>query len=221
VLVVGAGPAGLEAARVAAARGHDVVLCERESEVGGLARLAALLPHRAGWRVFVDDAARRLERSSVEIRLETEVDEALIRELAPDAIVFATGARYAPAPVRGAREGTVVDPVSLLRADAVPVGRAVVVGGSTLALGMAEWLAERGSDVTVVAPGEALGDEIAQPNQVPRIEQVPRISIETGRSVLRAANGSVFTGVEGAIGPLFERELEGVGVVVDAERRKS
>ncbi len=221
VLVVGGGPAGLEAARVAAERGHDVVLCERESELGGLARLAGVLPHRDGWRVFVEDARRRIGRSDVDVRLDTEVDEELIRELAPDALVFATGARYAPAPVRGAAAGLVADPVSTLLADAVPGDSAVVVGGSVLALGMAEWLASRGVRVTVVAPGDELGDELAQPNQLPRVEEEPRISVETETSVLRAANGSVFIGVAGAIGPLFERELRDISLVVDAERRKS
>jgi 2,4-dienoyl-CoA reductase-like NADH-dependent reductase (Old Yellow Enzyme family)/NAD(P)-dependent dehydrogenase (short-subunit alcohol dehydrogenase family) len=221
VLVVGGGPAGLEAARVAAERGHDVVLCERESALGGLARLAGVLPHRDGWRVFVEDARRRIGRTDVEVRLDTEVDEELIRELAPDAIVFATGARYAPAPVRGAGAGLVADPVSTLRADAVTGDSAVVVGGSVLALGMAEWLASRGVRVTVVAPGDELGDELEQPNQLPRVEEEPRITIERETSVLRAANGSVFIGVAGAIGPLFERELRDVSLVVDAERRKS
>jgi len=221
VLIVGGGPAGLEAAHVAAERGHEVVLCERGSQLGGLTRLAGLLPHRDGWPVFVDDALRRIERSGVEVRLEIEVDEELIRELAPDAVVFATGSRYAPASVRGARDGLVTDPVALLQADRVPDGRAVVIGGTALALGVAEWLADRGSEVTVVAAGENLGDGLAQPNQLPRVLENPRIAVETGRSVLRAAKDSIFIGLADAIGPLFERELADVSVVVDAERRRS
>lgn len=221
VIVVGGGPAGLEAARVAAERGHDVVLYERGSRLGGLTRLAGLLPHRDGWPVFVDDALRRIERSGVEVRLEHEVDDELIRELAPDAVVFATGSRYAPAAIRGAREGLVTDPIGLLQADSVPDGRAVVIGGSALALGIAEWLTGRGAEVTVVVAGEDFGDGLAQPNQLPRILESPRIAVETGTSVLRAENGSVFIGVSGAIGPLFERELADVSVVVDTERRKS
>jgi 2,4-dienoyl-CoA reductase-like NADH-dependent reductase (Old Yellow Enzyme family) len=221
ILVVGGGPAGLEAARVAAERGHQVVLCERTAELGGLTRSAGLLPYREGWPVFVDDAIRRIERSAVEVRLETEIDEDLIRELAPDAIVFATGSRFEPAPIRGAWEGLVTDPAALLRSGAGQGERAVVIGGSALALGVAEWLADREADVTVVVAGEDLGDGLAQPNQLPRILANPRIAIETGTDVLRAANGSVFIGLAGAIGSLFERELAGVSVVVDSERRKS
>jgi 2,4-dienoyl-CoA reductase-like NADH-dependent reductase (Old Yellow Enzyme family) len=221
VLVVGGGPAGLEAARVAAERGHEVVLCERGSELGGLTRIAGLLPYRDGWRVFVDDALRRIERSAVEVWLETEIDEDRIRELAPDAIVFATGSRYEPAPIRGAWEGLVTDPAALLRAGEGGGARAVVIGGGMLALGVAEWLAQRGTEVTVVAAGDAVGDGLAQPNQLPRVLENPRISVETGTGVLRAAGGSVFIGLAGALGPLFERELAGVSVVVDSERRKS
>jgi 2,4-dienoyl-CoA reductase-like NADH-dependent reductase (Old Yellow Enzyme family) len=223
VLVVGGGPAGLEAARMAAARGHEVVLCERAGELGGLARVAGLLPHRDGWQVFVDDALRRIARSAVDVRLGTEIDEDLIRELAPDAIVFATGSRFEPAPVRGAWDGLVTDPAALLRAgaDAVPDGRAVVVGSSALALGVAEWLADRGTEVTVVAAHEVVGDGLAQPNQLPRVLANPRIDVELGTDVLRAAGGSVYIGLTGAIGPLFERELAGVSIVVDSERRRS
>ena len=221
VLVVGAGPAGLEAARVAAERRHEVILCERGSELGGTARFAGRLPYRDGWNLFLEDAERRLGRSSVELRLDTEVDEELIRALAPDAIVFATGARYAPAPVQGAPEGLVTDPISLLEGDTPSDGHAVVVGGSALALGTAEWLADRGLDVTVVVSGEDVGAELAQPNQLPRIEANPRIAIETRSDVWRVAGGTVSIARTGAIGPLFVRELEGVRLVVDAERRKS
>jgi 2,4-dienoyl-CoA reductase-like NADH-dependent reductase (Old Yellow Enzyme family) len=221
VLVVGAGPAGLEAARVAAERGHEVILCERGSELGGAARFAGRLPYREGWKVFLEDAARRLGRSSVEVRLGTEVDEELIRALVPEAVVFASGARYAPAPVPGARPGLLTDPISLLEAGDPGAGRAVVVGGSALALGTAEWLADRGLDVTVVVPGQQVGEELAQPNQLPRVEANARIAVETSSDVWRADGGTVSIVRTGAIGPLFVRELEDVQVVVDAERRKS
>jgi 2,4-dienoyl-CoA reductase-like NADH-dependent reductase (Old Yellow Enzyme family) len=223
VLVVGGGPAGLEAARVAAERGHEVVLCERAGELGGLARVAGLLPHRDGWQVFVDDALRRIARSAVDVRLGTEIDEGLIRELAPDAVVFATGSRFEPAAIRGAWEGLVTDPAALLRTGAGSIGdgRAVVVGASAFALGVAEWLADGGTDVTIVAAEETVGDGLAQPNQLPRIVENPRIAVELGSEVLRAADGSVYIGLAGAIGPLFERELAGVSIVVDCERRTS
>ena len=218
VLVIGGGPAGLEAARVAAERGHEVVLCERDDALGGLTRAAALLPHRAGWRVFVEDAVRRIARSPVEVRLDTEVDAAVIAEIEPDAVVFATGARFAPAPIKGAR---VLDPLSLLREGPPSSGRAVVVGGSTLALGIAEWLIGLGREVVVVAPGEDVGDELTQPDQLTRIAESPSVRIERSAEVLHADDGRVVLALVGAIGPLFARDVDDVAVVVDAERRKS
>ena len=97
VLVIGAGPGGMEAARVAAERGHRVVLVDREPEVGGRLRAAARLPHREGWQVFLREGAARLERAGVECRLGSRrPTRSSSRSCAPDAVVVAIGATSVP-----------------------------------------------------------------------------------------------------------------------------
>ena len=92
ILVVGAGPAGLEAARVLAARGHRVVLAEREAEIGGQLRLAARQPERHGLGDLLAWYRGELMRQQVELRLGQALDAGEVRRMAPDAVVLATGA---------------------------------------------------------------------------------------------------------------------------------
>ncbi|MBW2387323.1 MAG: FAD-dependent oxidoreductase [Deltaproteobacteria bacterium] len=89
VLVVGAGPAGLEAACIAATRGHDVVLCEKSASLGGTLRFAAL-PYEPNERLlhYLETRVRKLP---VELRLSCEVTPALVRELVPDIVLAAVG----------------------------------------------------------------------------------------------------------------------------------
>jgi 2,4-dienoyl-CoA reductase (NADPH2) len=93
VIVVGAGPAGLEAARVAQLRGHRVTLFERERALGGALRLAAAVhPENAPFLEFLTAEVRRL---GVDLRLGVEASAGLIREMAPEVAIVATGGRVA------------------------------------------------------------------------------------------------------------------------------
>ncbi len=103
VLVVGAGPAGLQCALTSAERGHDVVVYDKESEIGGQARLIKKLPGQTMPQTFLDYLDRQLQKLGVKVNLNSEladknVDELLAKEK-PDVAVIATGARPA-------REGT-------------------------------------------------------------------------------------------------------------------
>ncbi len=167
VVVAGGGPAGLECARVAARRGHRVVLLERSERLGGAALVSAsAMPLNAGLVAFLEADARD---SGVEVRPRTEATPALVRDLEPDVAVVATGAEYVDPALPGSdlphvRSGK--DLHSLLLSGWTQVsGTVVVVGGGTVGLGIAGLLAGRGCSVTVLEEGTLLGSEMAHPRR--------------------------------------------------------
>jgi 2,4-dienoyl-CoA reductase-like NADH-dependent reductase (Old Yellow Enzyme family) len=162
VVVVGGGPGGLEAAWVAAARGHEVVLLERAAHLGGKIRLAASLPGRGELADLADWRALECARRGVDVRLGVDASADVVLALRPDAVVVATGgratkdgsAKFHPMPVRGADQAWVLDHEAAL---VVPerVGRRVVIldaVGHIEGIGLAEALAAAGREVTLVTP---------------------------------------------------------------------
>ncbi|HLY34668.1 MAG TPA: FAD-dependent oxidoreductase, partial [Jatrophihabitantaceae bacterium] len=165
VLVAGGGPAGLEAARVAALRGFEVVLAERAGELGGLAREAALrMPNAPGMREGTDWLEREVRRLGVDVRLGQVVDVDFARDVGADVVLVATGGVARHDGVQSARPGQlpygldrpgVVTPMQALALTAEQAGSAAVVVddiGDYAAIGISEYLVSLGVDVTVVTP---------------------------------------------------------------------
>jgi 2,4-dienoyl-CoA reductase-like NADH-dependent reductase (Old Yellow Enzyme family)/thioredoxin reductase len=162
IVVVGAGPAGLAAAAEAAAAGHDVVVVERGRRIGGQLALAGSAPMH-------EEVCRSLQRNyerllaGVDVRLETEVDDEALAELAPDAVVLATGARpYAPKlPLAGMEVVQAWEVLGGFR----PHGRRIVVadwGGDASGLAASDLLNAAGNEVTLALGSAALGETIHQ-----------------------------------------------------------
>jgi 2,4-dienoyl-CoA reductase-like NADH-dependent reductase (Old Yellow Enzyme family)/thioredoxin reductase len=176
VMVVGGGPAGLEAARTAALRGHDVHLYEATRRLGGQVAIAASAPHRSDIGAITDWLTSEIERLDVTIRLSTMADPDLIAELAPDEVILATGASPR---TDGFQLTTPIDPVPGHDLPHVFTswdvfgfgGRATLSGpafvyddtGTFEAISVADVLLEAGLRVTMVGRHEAIGATLPYP----------------------------------------------------------
>ena len=128
VLVIGGGPSGMEAAAELAERGHHVILCERENELGGAMRHAKYVPFKQKVDQLMHVMIRRLERSGAEIRLRTAATPALVESLCPDVIVAALGAKVKKPEVAGAERAIIAED-ALRKIDSLGQNVAIVGGG--------------------------------------------------------------------------------------------
>ncbi|ROQ53702.1 FAD-dependent oxidoreductase [Pseudomonas putida] len=162
VMVVGGGPAGMKAAAVAAARGHQVTLYEAAAQLGGQVLLAQLLPRRSEFGGASTNLQREMQLAGVEVVRNTRVDRALVAREQPDAVIVATGAApYWPAFERGG-ELQVVDAWQVLR-EQVQVGRSVMVMDwrcDWIGPGIAERLTRAGHQVQLAVNGTHCGESL-------------------------------------------------------------
>lgn len=163
VLVVGAGPAGLQAAIAAARNGHRVTVCEKESAAGGQVRLAATVPNRAELGDLVRNQLTESARLGVTIEYGVSVWLGLVQERKPDHVVVATGAEPArPWWVADDAAAQVADVRDVLDGSAEPTGSVVIVDeiGFHHATSVAELLADRGCTVEILTPGMVVGQDL-------------------------------------------------------------
>jgi 2,4-dienoyl-CoA reductase-like NADH-dependent reductase (Old Yellow Enzyme family)/NADPH-dependent 2,4-dienoyl-CoA reductase/sulfur reductase-like enzyme len=145
VLVAGGGPAGLEAARIAAVRGHDVTLVERLEKLGGQVNLASVAPFKQEISQVVGYLSREVEEAGVKIELGKEVTPSLVDELKPDIVIVATGATpLRPASIPGIDGEKVVSAWEVLggTSDAAIASNVLIIGGGLVACELADFLAD-------------------------------------------------------------------------------
>ncbi len=161
VVVVGGGPAGLQAAVTAAERGHRVTLLERQPRLGGQIPAAASVPSRAELLDITRNLVAAAGRLGVDVRTGCPADAASVLALQPDVVVLATGARPSR-PWWAGDHSAIVDVRDVLEGRAEPAGRVVVVDelGFHQATSVAELLADRGCEVEIVTNGMVVGQDL-------------------------------------------------------------
>jgi len=180
VIVVGGGPAGLEAARAAAARGHHVTLSERSAELGGQLHLAALPPHKEKIEWLRRCLVTQARKAGVELSPSTIFRPEGLAEGEADAVVVATGARPVEEQVPGARAGQVFSAWEVLEGRPPARDLAVVVlGGRQMGCETAEFLAERGNRVTLVSRSrtEELAGDVVASYRGPLLARLRRLGV--------------------------------------------
>ncbi|MBL7119818.1 MAG: FAD-dependent oxidoreductase [Dehalococcoidia bacterium] len=169
VMVVGAGPAGLEAARVAALRGHQVTLYEKEAVPGGQFNLAYVPPLKQELSLGTKYLRKQVDKVGVEVKLNTEVTPELVEEVKPDVVVVATGGEPLVINLPGIDGTNVVLGHDVLAGKVfMKRGKVLVIGGGMVGLEVADYMADPGDnplvgrmEVTVVEMLENVGMDMA------------------------------------------------------------
>jgi 2,4-dienoyl-CoA reductase-like NADH-dependent reductase (Old Yellow Enzyme family)/thioredoxin reductase len=242
VMVVGSGPTGMEAARIARLRGHDVSIWERDGEIGGKLDVASRAPSKSEVLRYRDYQVRKLDQLGVDVHVGVDVTADVVERENPDVVMLATGAEPLFPPIPGIDGPTVVDAQDILyrRVPFAAGDHIAIVGGSATGCETAELLVEEGVDVTILEMQGSIGHGIEQITRRRLVRELKKagvhvltkskvVAIEPDRLVYEAEDGTthdvVASRVALAVGwrprgeqlaqPLAGRELVVLG---DAER---
>lgn len=150
VVVVGGGPAGMEAARVAAIRGHEVTLIEKNYELGGNLIPAAVPAFKSDYRRLIDYQTTQVRKLGVTTKLGTKATPELILSMKPDVVFIATGGSHSIPDIPGVNKGGVITAVDLFLSKPEIGPSVIVVGGGLIGAETALYLARQGKRVTIV-----------------------------------------------------------------------
>lgn len=180
VLVIGGGAAGMEAALVAAQRGHDVTLWEKDGTLGGQLKAATVPPHKKEIGMLNTTLSLLLQRAGVKVKLNHEAIAESVLKVAPDAVVLAAGAApIVPESMPGVRRSNVVGALDVLCGGSQVGKRVVVVGGGLIGCETAEYLAEQGKRVTVVEMLDQLASDLAPLLRKPLLDRLVKLNVNT------------------------------------------
>jgi 2,4-dienoyl-CoA reductase-like NADH-dependent reductase (Old Yellow Enzyme family)/NADPH-dependent 2,4-dienoyl-CoA reductase/sulfur reductase-like enzyme len=165
VLVIGGGPAGMEAARVAALRGHKVTLWERESRLGGQLVQAAIPPYKDRIASMAKYLETQLQKIGVRVQTGKEATAAAVAESKPDVVVVATGVRTFTPDIPGLDKTRFVEAGDVLEGKVKVGDKVAIIGGELVGCETAEFLADRGKQVTVMRRGPEMATSVGPSNR--------------------------------------------------------
>jgi 2,4-dienoyl-CoA reductase-like NADH-dependent reductase (Old Yellow Enzyme family)/thioredoxin reductase len=160
VLIVGGGPAGLEASRVAALRGHNVTLLEKESRIGGMLNAAVVPPNKQELKNILDYYRNQMKKLQVNIVYNESVSKSILEKIKPDTIILATGSCPVIPRIPGVHKRHVVSALEVLNGNGEIGEEVAIIGGGMIGLETAEYLADKGKKITVFEALRSIGKDI-------------------------------------------------------------
>ncbi|MBI2859443.1 MAG: FAD-dependent oxidoreductase [Chloroflexi bacterium] len=179
VLVVGGGPAGMEAAIVAATRGHEVILFDENDQLGGQMVLAAKPPHKESIADFTSCLANQLARAKVAIRTRTRVTAEMVQQVHPEIVILATGVVPFIPPIPGVDGPSVVTAQDILSGRKKPGPTVVIIGGELVACETALFLVGKSRKVILVRRGQEFASKVT-----PRVREPMMGHLSASRVVM-------------------------------------
>jgi 2,4-dienoyl-CoA reductase-like NADH-dependent reductase (Old Yellow Enzyme family)/thioredoxin reductase len=195
VLVIGGGPAGLEAAKIAAKRGHSVILCEKTDALGGQLKCASQAPHKSELGEIVIYYEKQFKELAVDVRMNCEIDVETVKNIAPDAVILATGADPHLPAIEGIKNNNVVFATDAIQNnDFSGKDSIVIIGGGSLGAEVAEMLLIQGYDATIIEMNDAIASDMGMSIAVNLHERLERYDFECvlGATVTRIDDKAVY-----------------------------
>jgi len=200
VLVAGGGPAGMEAARVAALRGHRVTLYERDDQLGGQLRLACVPPRKQEICAYLGFMERQLSQLGVDVVLGQALAAAGVRQADPEVLIVATGSRPLVPEIPGIDADNVVTAHEVLSGKAVTGQRVLVAGGGRVGCETAEFLDHSGKRVVLVEMRSELAADVIPVPRESLLRALGRTRIEVRTSTRVVEISAEGVAVEGGAG---------------------
>ena len=200
IIVVGGGPAGMEAARVAALRGHQVVLYEEKDGLGGQLQAASIAPYKVEVNHLTNYLATQITKAGVEVRLNNKATAKSIDRSRPDAVILATGSNPLIPDIPGVERDNVVTAQEVLTQEKQAGDKVVIIGGGMVGCEAADFLTEKGKKVTILEMEKRIGQDIGLVNRWPFIQRLSQsgVSIQTKTKAEEITEAGVVASREGS-----------------------
>lgn len=211
VLIVGGGPAGMQAAMVAAQRGHQVSLWEKNDRLGGNLIPATVPEFKKDLGDLTKYLSTQVKKLHVDVRLGREASSELVQETKPDVVIVATGATPIMPKIPGMKKGRVLTAVDLLLGKKESGDKVLVLGGGLVGCETAAYLAQAGKNVTIVEILKRIfqGENRAHQQQMLKMLADGNVNVLTSSSVSEIKDGGAIIDHDGK-----EEELETDTIVV-------